>query len=232
MSDQNLQLAQSKLFADMSSAISSKPTPVAFETVEVDVSGTISDSIINAYVIAIRSAIGETSVHVEVDPQALREYIGFLLVNRISSVNGEPVERGIRYLKVPCVLALALAHLGRCTDASLGITLTPSCVVHTLDRMTFDKAKQFSEEILSVAELGGLKCVQGLPRSPEGHLDTMYFTWASGECMAHRTGLEIGAAALSCFFKAKHLESLVTPRVVYGYGSELEAALRSVIINS
>lgn len=232
MSDQNLQLAQSKLFADVSSAINSKPTPVRFETVEVDVTGSISDSIITAYVIAIRSAIGETSCHVDVTPMELRKYIGFLLINRVASINGQPIDRDIRYFKVPCVLALALAHLGRCTDTSLGITLVPSCVPGKIDSMSFDDAKQFSETVLSIAELGGLKCVQGLPRSPEGHLDTMYFTWASGECLAHKTGLEIGAAALSCFFKAKHIETLVMPRVIYGYGSELEAALRSVIINS
>lgn len=232
MSDQNLQLAQSKLFADMSSAINSKPTPVSFETMEVDVSESISDSIISAYVIAIRSALGETNCHFDVNAEMLKKYIGFLIIQRVGFVNGGSLDRETRYLKVPCVLALALSHLGRCVDASLGITLVPTCDPSKIEACGIHEAKQFSETVLSAAELGGLKCVQGLPRSPEGHLDTMYFTWASDRCLAHKTGLETGAAALSCFFKAKQVGSWVTPRVVYGYGSELEAALRSVIINS
>lgn len=232
MSDQKQQELQSKLFADMSSAVGTKPTPVSFDTVSVDVSTAFSDSLASAYVVAIRSAIGETNCDVDVTPDQLKKYVTFLLRARVQHVNGEALPRETKFLRIPCVFALALAHVGRCQDSSLGITLTPVCTIPDSECMTLEEAKAFSEEVLSYAELGGLKCVLGLPKSIEGHLETMYFNWVEEKCCAHKTGLELGAAALSCFFKAKHLEALVMPRVVYGYRSDLEAALRSVIINS
>lgn len=215
----------------MSLNVNVKPVPVGFDTQEVVVTQAVSTRLARFYVESINNAFAKLSRDVEVDVSDVVRYFNYLVSLRIGYVNGQRYPREANRLKIPTVFALGLSHVGVVRDQSLGIELIPTLKDEIRDNaMTLDEAVEFSDKLF-LAEYGGLKLVEGLPRDPAGQLETMYFTWIEDKCLAHTNAHGISNAALSAFFSMNHLGSLISPRVMYGYRSELETALRDVIVS-
>lgn len=160
--------------------ISSKPTSVEMETIQVEISEmNLFGDFAHAFVAEATRVSPLTMDKVNLTEAEMRKYIDYLTYQRIQCVKGECNDyRKIKLLFIPSWIQYNLSMIGRVIIREVGLNLEP--IMEKPDQMlTYQEAVLISDKISAFE--GSLQMVQdAMPRSPYGDRDVMSTALVAG----------------------------------------------------
>lgn len=208
--------------------VSSVVTPVAYTELEVDFSHGTVVNFATTYASAMNGKLAKVGSHLSIDEEEMRRYLNTLLSWRIAKVTSKRVPKEAFSVMIPALFAISLTHIGKVYDKDLGIEIKP-VLLKELDVMSDAEAIKFSRTKLLLVEDLGFELVEGMPKSPDGESDFMYFQMSDNEILRHDNAAHPAYAVLAAFFRMKALENVLTYRVNYGLISEYDNMLEGLI---
>lgn len=134
-------------------------------------------------------------------------------------------------LRVPALMALVFAAIGKVHDREIGFTLIP---VHSLpkkDYMSDEELEKISYQLANLEDLGFVM-IEGLPRDQKGNPDFMYFNITKDTITRHNSSAPSSLAILTSFFDTLQLKATLTQTVDYGTTTMYDELLSNLIYDS
>lgn len=182
------------------------PTYATMDTVEVEVSTSpILKDFGNAFVMEAQRKAPLKADRVNLQPDEVTSYVGFLLKQRVLYVHQEcKLWRKLKVLWMPAFVQFALERYGRVINRQFGLTMMPVTDDANLigAEMTYEEAVAISEKIAAFES--ELQIVQdAMPRSIEGDADVMATALIAGFVRSTRVVKHVASTYITAFLNLK-----------------------------
>jgi hypothetical protein len=200
-----------------------KIRPSSFEPSVSEVTCTLTDEMLDAYVEALAQIIVQADVGGSMDlketTNELKTYIKQLIIFRIRYVRGEriPMHPKDRGWIVPAFISIVLEQIGRVDDPTTGLILTPALTKEQTETPLWDEVTLLKKGrwLRMICDRANIEYAIELPAQKEGNPEMMTLQVIDDEVRGE-DGTHAGVYALIAgFLGIKVLENVLCPRVLY-----------------
>jgi len=206
-----------------------RPEPIDFKVVEVSMNPMSSKVFLDyseSLTLNLNASAESFGSSLRVTVDEIRSYLAALLYNRIAYVSrkGNNVIRRAA-VTIPSFWVIVLENVGKVSDDTLGITLVPS-MEQPLGFSTYQEIDEFSTKLRAFGRFG-LSYGDQMPRDTSGSWEFMTCQAIKDRILRHDDKAHPVYALLASTVEMNSLESVITPRVKYGYTEHFRQLVRN-----
>jgi hypothetical protein len=148
----------------------------------------------------------------------MHSYLRTLVQVRVKMVNRERVDFSWKdTIAIPAFFCLLLSKVGKATDYTLGVTIIPTFDHSDFVPMSFSDVRQFSNKLMAASKRFKFEIATQLPRDLKGDWEFMSMQLVEEQIRHHSGDPAPYKAVLASVFAWKGLNTILLPRVIYGY---------------